>query len=56
MMPKMARKKNGESARTQGPPSSRRRRAPILEGNRAFVRAMADALRDILEYERRAPA
>jgi len=35
---------------------SRRKRPPIHEGNREFVRAMADALHDILEYERRSLA
>lgn len=51
-METMGRKKTPHSPGTS-PPSSRRRRAPILEGNQAFVRAMADALRDILEDERR---
>jgi hypothetical protein len=52
MMKTMGRKKTSHSNGTS-PPSSRRRRAPLLEGNQAFVRAMADALRDILEDERR---
>jgi hypothetical protein len=51
-MKKMGRKKT-QAKPGSNPPSSRRRRAPLLEGNQAFVRAMADALRDILEEERR---
>jgi hypothetical protein len=53
MMTNMGRKKTHESSRSDSPPSSKRRRAPLLEGNQAFVRALADALRDILADERR---
>jgi hypothetical protein len=31
----------------------KRRRTSRVDSNRAFLRALADALRDILEYERR---
>ncbi len=50
----MARKKG--PTRSERPTPPRGRRPAVHESNRAFVKAMADALLHILEYERRSLA
>jgi hypothetical protein len=52
-MKAMSRKRGSVPQRKEAASASRRKRGTHNDGNRMFVQAFADALRDILEYERR---